>query len=270
MERHYSNLLTTGNPKTAKGEGAGYFTAVLHLAPYKAAGLQVCPMADLAGCAAGCLNTAGRGGIAAGRATYAPHGVEVPRNAVQAARIARTRWYAEDRDGFMAALVQAIAAHIRTAEKHGLIPAVRLNGTSDIAWETIEIRRVDASGAPIVYRNVFDRFAGVQFYDYTKIPARLRRYGEGKLPANYHLTGSYSEASADYLALIAPAFDEGAANFAAVFAVGRGRPLPETFKGRQVIDGDATDLRFLDPRGVVVGLRAKGRAMRDRSGFVIR
>jgi hypothetical protein len=55
-------LLTVGNPKTAKGKELGYAVAVLHLAPSTLSGHNVCPMAS-DGCIAACLNTAGRGGI---------------------------------------------------------------------------------------------------------------------------------------------------------------------------------------------------------------
>ena len=89
------------NAKTVKGQKRGYMTAVLYLAPFKSAGVNVCPMAELAGCWRGCLNTAGRGGISKGSAKMNPHGIELPDNAIQNARIKRTRFYADDRDAFM-------------------------------------------------------------------------------------------------------------------------------------------------------------------------
>ena len=55
-------------------------------------------------------------------------------------------------------------------------------------------------------------------------------------------------------------------NIAVVF---KGKELPETYKGRKVINGDISDHRFLDPAGVVVGLLAKGKAKKDNSGFTI-
>jgi hypothetical protein len=45
--------------------------------------------------------------------------------------------------------------------------------------------------------------------------------------------------------------------------------IPKTFRGLRVVDGDKDDLRFLDPKGVVVALYAKGKATKDTSGFVI-
>lgn len=244
------------NAKTVKGQKQGYMTAVLYLAPYKAAGINVCPMAEMAGCIAGCLNTAGRGGIALASARFAPHGVELPDNAIQRARIARTRMYADDRAGFMAQLVKEIAAFVAKAERKGLVPAVRLNGTSDIRWELIP---VSLGGRD--YPHVFAAFAGVQFYDYTKIG---NRRVDGI--ANYHLSISYSEASAEYATRAIAAANRQGRNLVAVFA----GKLPETYLGRPVVNGDESDLRFLDATGVVVGLKAKGSARRDQSGFVIR
>jgi hypothetical protein len=237
------SLLTTGNPKTAKGEGQGYLTAILHLAPASLSGRNVCSHAT-AGCRAACLNTAGRGGIA-----LDADGL----NLIQVARIRRTRYFTRDRGAFMRQLVDEIHAHIRRAARHGLKPAVRLNGTSDLPWENIQTD---------CFPNVMAAFPQVTFYDYTKVPARIRRRALG-IP-NYSLTFSLAESNAEN------AQDALAAGFnvAAVFAVKRGQPLPAEFWGHPVIDGDLSDLRFTDPSGVIVGLRAKGRAIKDRTGFV--
>lgn len=241
-------LLTTMNPKLAKGEAFGYLSAVLHLAPARLSGFNVCPMAT-AGCIAACLNTAGRGGIfAKGQTT----------NAIQRARIARTRWYFEDRPAFLAQLRAEIAAHVRRAKRLGLKPAVRLNGTSDIPWERV---------AP----ELFSAFPEVQFYDYTKVAKRAR--SPEALPANYRLTYSLSEDPASH----GHARDVLAAggNVAVVFrskAVREQRIASGAVMGAYVwpvIDGDLTDLRFTDPPGSIVGLYAKGKARADRSGFVI-
>lgn len=244
-------LLTFKNPKTAKGEAAGYLTGILHLSPWRTAGINVCPMAELAGCVKGCLNTAGRGGLAAGNAQFAPHSVILPDNTIQRARIRKTRWFAEDQPGFLAQLVREIQAAQRKAQRLGLQLAIRLNGTSDIAFEDL---------------GVIQQFPDVQFYDYTKVMTRVKR----QLPPNYHLTLSYSEANAAYALKVEHIAHQTGANVAVVFDTPKGQALPSEFMGRKVIDGDATDLRFTDPAGVVVGLRAKGAARRDRSGFVVR
>lgn len=110
-----------------------------------------------------------------------------------------------------------------------------------------------------------NRFPDVPFYDYTKNPSRARAYAEGKLPSNYSLTFSRSESNEP----VALQMLQIGVNVAAVFAVKKDEALPETWGGREVIDGDLTDLRFLDPRNVVIGLRSKGKAKKDESGFVI-
>ncbi len=217
------------NAKTVKGQGRGYMTAILYLAPADESGYEVCPMASK-GCRKACLNKAGMGAF----------------SNVQAARIAKTRWYFEDRGAFMAQLVAEVRAFIRKAIKLGLIPVVRLNGTSDIPWE-----RVSVEGQP----NIMSLFPSVQFYDYTK------RHNRRDLPANYHLTFSLAEDN-DPRARVAAS---NGANIAVVF---RNDKFPSTFMGMPVVDGDADDLRFLDGRGVVVGLKAKGPAKKDMSGFV--
>jgi len=150
------------------------------------------------------------------------------------------------RPEFMAQLELEISAFIRKAEAKGYVPAIRLNGTSDIRWENVKV-----GGAP----NIFARFPNVQFYDYTKVPNRPM-----DIP-NYHLTFSLAESNeSDALAELGRGL-----NVAIVFDT-----VPAEYLGRRVIDGDESDLRFLDPAGAIVGLYAKGDARRDRSGFVKR
>jgi len=245
------------NPKTIKGRRKGYVTAVLYLAPSDSSGTELCGMAEIAGCKVGCLNTAGRGGMAAGNATFtAANGEALPDNAIQRARLRRTDFYLTDRAGFMARLVREIERAKRYARRKRKKLVVRLNGTSDIRWESVPCIR---AGKP--HANLFAAFSELQFYDYTKLPNR-KVIG---IP-NYHLTFSYSHRD-EFAPIVARAvrFYGSAVNFAAVFA----RALPAYFLGRSVVNGDESDLRFLDRRGVVVGLVAKGRARRDASGFVV-
>lgn len=248
------NLLTVNNPKTQKGDGRGYLTAILHLAPWKVSGVNVCPMAETFACHVGCLNLAGRGGIAAGGNLSLSDVVDAVRsNAIQACRIRRTQWYARDRDGFMAALVADIRKAARYAAEHDLRLAVRLNGTSDILWERQAVEGCES---------VMELFPEIQFYDYTKIPNRWKR----ALPANYHLTYSYSGVPAAQPHVAHVAASQPHVAMAVVF---RSKKLPAEFMGRPVVNGDETDLRFLDAPGVIVGLSAKGPAKRDTSGFVV-
>lgn len=239
-------LTRDGNPKTVKGNKLGYLTAILHLAPYTVSGANVCAHAT-AGCAAACLNTAGRGGIG-----LDSNGL----NAIQIARIQRTRLLRRDRAEFMRRLRDEIHAHIRYATARGFVPVFRLNGTSDLPWERMEFNG---------HANVFAAYPDVQFYDYTKFPVHLR---DTSIP-NYHLTFSLAESNRER----AVAAIRAGINVAAVMRVPRRGILPATvsFGGsfRRVIDGDDTDLRFLDAPGSIVGLRAKGRAIHDVSGFVL-
>ena len=220
-------LLSTANTKTMKGEKYGYLTYIMHLAPSLISGYQVCPKAS-AGCAAACLNKAGMGVF----------------SNVQEARITRTKLFFEERANFMTQLATEIRKAKKKAAKEGLKLLVRLNGTSDIAFEKIRAGE---------YRNVLEMFPDVQFYDYTKIIGR-------SVPDNYHLTFSKSESNDRD---VSTAIRNGL-NVAVVFD-----KLPETYLGRPVVSGDDTDIRVNDPHGVVIGLKAKGPAKRDLSGFVV-
>lgn len=232
-------LLTQGDAKTSKGEAAGYLTGILYLAPFNLSGRNVCPHAS-EGCAAACLFSAGMGAFAN----------------VQDARIAKTKAFFRDPKAFVETLAQDIEALKRKAARLGLSPCVRLNGTSDLPWENL--------GGQLGVC-LMRRFPDVAFYDYTKNPARVRAWLEGRMPANYSLTFSRSECNGETALELAKA----GANVAAVFATKKGSNLPKVWGGRPVIDGDVNDLRFLDPKGRIVGLRAKGKAKQDESGFVV-
>lgn len=230
-------LTVNGNPKLVKGDKLSdkYLSAIMHLSPINT---RICPYQDIAKCKEACLNTAGRGGIFKKGETT---------NTIQEARKRKTDLFLNDRDTFMSLLVKDIQAFVRKCERLGKKPCVRLNGTSDIQWELIPIDN---------YANIFDMFSDVQFYDYTKIPTR-----KVSSIKNYHLTWSYSEANDKYARL----FEQVPYNKAVVFHGG----LPSMFKGMRVIDGDTTDMRFLDKANRVIGLKAKGKARQDKSGFVI-
>jgi len=227
-------LLSTGNPKTLKGEAQGYMTYILHLAPSDLSGHNVCPKAT-AGCIASCLNTAGRGGMFKRGETT---------NTIQKARLRKTKYFYEDRAGFMLDLAYDIMKAIKQAERKGFIPVFRLNGTSDLSWEKYEV--------PVFCtENIFELFPNVQFYDYTKVLGRKVK----DIP-NYHLTFSRAESNDnDVVQALAAGM-----NVAAVYDT-----IPEG-----MYSADESDLRFLDPKVGVIGLKAKGKAKKDYSGFVIR
>lgn len=251
-------LNVDANAKTVKGQSQGFMTGVLYLTPADGSGVNVCPSAVRAGCDISCLNTAGRGGMSAGNAVFTtPGGVVLPDNSVQRARLRRTLLLLNHLPGFILQLVREIEAFTAKARRKGLVPVVRLNGTSDIRWEDIPM-----NVAPYLADNIFALFPDVQFYDYTKIPNRRRALG---IP-NYHLTFSYSHRK-QFAPIVVKALQTygSGVNYAVVFR----DSLPDTFLGRTVVSGDDSDLRFLDEPGVVVGLTAKGRAKRDNSGFVV-
>jgi hypothetical protein len=237
-------ILTVGNPKILKGMEQGYMTYILHLAPSNLSGYNTCAKAT-DGCKFACLNTAGRGGMFKKGETT---------NVIQKARIRKTRMFFELRASVMALIVADIELAIKQSIKSKLIPVIRLNGTSDLAWEKYSVIR---NG--VEYRNIFAAFPEIQFYDYTKILGRKVK----DIP-NYNLTFSAADGNdAD----VTKAIEQGY-NIAVVFGIKKTLAMPEFYNGIPVFNGDESDLRFLDPRGVVVGLYAKGKAKKDTSGFV--
>ena len=170
-------------------------------------------------------------------------------NSVQLARIRKTEWFFEDRQSFMQQLVVDIDKLFFKAKRMGLTPLVRLNGTSDIRWESIPING---------YKNIFEAFPDVQFYDYTKDANRR------DLPANYDLTFSYSGVEG-FQPFVAKALKKQM-RIAVVFR--KEQDIPSTFMGIPVVSGDNSDVRHLDDK-VIVGLYAKGKAKLDTTGFVV-
>jgi hypothetical protein len=212
------------DPKTVKGEKKGFKTFIMYLTAATgakirtAAGklLDVCKFRTKE-CTGGCLGHGGMGSF----------------DKVKAARANKTRFFHYDEDRFMAKLDKDLTREKTKARAAGYNFAVRLNGTSDILWET---------------KGIMEKHPDVQFYDYTKYPATSRK----NLPSNYDLTYSYTGLPGS--AAFSRTWNDRGVNTAVVFAGG----MPHEFLDRPVIDGDNTDLRFLDPRGVIVGLHTKG------------
>ena len=216
------------NPKTVKGQSQKVMTAILYFAPAKISGFQVCPFAD--DCALICLNTAGRGQM----------------NSVQLGRINKTRWYFLERKTFMAQLHNEIKRHINRCKIKGFKPAFRINGMSDLKIENM---------------GLIEKYPTAQWYDYTKNPIRMKKFIAGKFPKNYHLTfslGSSNKEDAKEILKLG-------GNVAVVF---RNKKLPKKFMGHKVFNADKTDLRFKDPKNIIAGLYAKGKARYDDTGFV--
>jgi len=164
---------------------------------------------------------------------------------VISARVRKTRLFFEDRKEFMRQLEFEMSIAIATARHNGFEPAFRLNTFSDINWENY---------------GVIQKFPDVAFYDYTKNYRRMLRYAYGGFPENYHLTFSRSESNDIDVQQVMRL----GCNVAVVF-----NEVPEFWHGKDVVDGDKHDLRFLDPEGVVVGLKVKGDGKKDSTGFVL-
>lgn len=222
------------NAKTVKGSKFGYITGISYLAPADESGYNTCKNASV-GCKSACLFTAGRGVM----------------SNVREARVAKTLAFFKNKGIWMSQLSSEITKLLKTADKQGKIPCIRLNGTSDLPWENINLNG----------KNIMEHFPVVQFYDYTKSFERMNKFITGTLPKNYHLTFSRSETNDNQVDLVL----KSGGNVAVVFR----NSLPTNYKGYKVVDGDLTDLRFTDEKNVVVGLIEKGRAKKDESGFVV-
>lgn len=227
------------NTKTAKSSKmfSGYVSYIMHLSPadiaFKALNRRgtLCPMASQ-GCKAVCLNTAGRGRF----------------NSIQESRLRKSLYFILFKNEFMLHFEKEISQlEIKTKKKRKKL-VLRLNGTSDIQFENMR---------NTLGQNIFERFPKVQFYDYTKVISRLP-----KLTAltNYYVIFSASEDNQTHIdTALTLNF-----NVAMVFD-----NIPTSHNGIEVQSGDTHDFRFLDPkRGIIMGLKAKGKAKKDLSGFV--
>ena len=243
-----SRFFSTDSTKAIKAQGYGYLNAINYMAPASTGGVgNLCPHAS-PGCLALCL------GWYSGQAAMLSNAeLETGSNAVRASRARKAQQFMHDRKAFLATMRKGIQAAQRKAQREGLKLCVRPNGATDIVWESV---------AP----TLFTEFADVQFVDYTKNYRRMLRFCQGKLPRNYHLTFSRSETNwPECLDVL-----RAGGNVAVVFAE---KPASTTtFNGWSVVDGDAHDLRHLDPKGgVIIALSPKGRKTKlDQSGFVVR
>jgi hypothetical protein len=259
----FSSLLGTSHKITLSDRwSTEYLSTIMYLKPFQTIvdGVlrQICPDAQKNRCYEPCLNISGHGGMAP----------------VQRVRQARTEMFWRDRPQFLAILDKGIQKHIRKANKLGKKAVIRLNGTSDIAWETM---------------GIFEKYPTVQFMDYTKSFKRMRRYLSGDIPNvnpphNFHLTFSRGAGNDDEAAEVLRLGGNVAIVFRTTLPARLGFPAntpPWEPKRRTVytvggveypvIDGTKHDLRFTDPPlyPVIVGLLALAKAKKDYSGFVI-
>ena len=235
-------LLTTQNAKTIKGEDLGYKTLICYMSPHKqnTFGRNLCPKAT-AGCMASCLFTAGRGRF----------------SNVKIGRLRKSEFFLSNKELFMEQLVTEIEKAVRNKKDKNI--CVRLNGTTDVPFENIKVGGFD---------NIMSKFPEIQFYDYSKVAKRFDK----ELPKNYHLTFSMAETETnkkECFELLNKGF-----NVAIVFNVKNETELPNEYKGFKVVNGDLHDLTWLHKsetdKGIIVGLKAKGLARKDTTGFVVR
>ena len=192
---------------------------------------KICPASTLAQCFKPCLKFAGRGIM----------------SNVAAGRQSKSDFWHDDKAGFLKQLRREIKNFITLCNKQNKQAAFRLNTISDINWERY--------GIPQDFPNAI-------FYDYTKSASRLE-----KLPDNYQLIFSYSGAP-KYQAQVQRAI-KTEAPIAVVF---RGHvPTGKYFLGREIVDGDASDLKNLRYKNKIVGLKLKGnnKTQKTKSPFVV-
>lgn len=228
-------LNINSNAKTSKGDDDINMTAIMYLASSDMSGYNTCEHASPQ-CKKMCLISAGRGVF----------------SNVQQARINRTKLFFEHQTLFLDQLLTELTYFTDYCEEHKLKPYVRLNGTSDINFMNLKVAHD---------KDIYQLFPKVQFYDYTKDFERESNY------SNYYILYSRSENTT--VTSVKSLITEGK-NVAVVFD-----EVPSNWEGMEVVGGDETDLRPIDKQGVIVGLKAKGKAKKNKrteesdKGFVI-
>ena len=202
-------------------------TYAIYLAPAKLSGYNVCSHSTPE-CRLGCLNTSGRAGIEEFSGLTKIHDC----------RVKKTKLFYEQPEFFMAWLMAEIKHYQKRAEKKGFYFSVRLNATSDIDWQNVKVND----------QTIFEIFPDIAFYDYTK---NINKFINK--PLNYHLTYSYTGRNElQCKELLSKGF-----NVAIVFKVKHEVELPKYFDNYRVINGDLTDYRIDDAKGIIVGLKWK-------------
>lgn len=203
------------------------YTYAIYLAPASLSGYNVCSHSTLE-CRLGCLNTSGRAGmeIISGKTKTID------------CRNKKVRLLYEEPEFFMAWLIAEIKHYQLKAIKDKYFFSVRLNATSDIDWANVKVNGL----------NIFEIFPEISFYDYTKNYNKF----ENK-PLNYHLTYSYTGRNIE----LCKALLKKGVNIAVIFNVKKENELPKRFMNYPVINGDLTDYRIDDAKGIIVGLKWK-------------
>jgi len=213
---------TSTSMKTRLSEENGTLTFCIYLSPADLSGYNVCPCSKF--CRRFCLNGSGLSKI----------DILSGKNVIQKARMKKTIAFFENRTAFMVALVVEISRAEKKAKKLGLKFAVRLNGTSDLSPELFTLNG----------KNILEIFSHVQFYDYTKVFHRVKLME--KYP-NYDVTFSFDGHNWDKC----EKFLQKGGKAAVVFS---GHSLPKFFHGFPIISGNDYDMRYLDPKGTIIGL----------------
>ena len=232
---------TESNPKLVKGEKLGVLSKPHNLSPASESGWNMCAQAS-EGCIAACLHTAGN-------PIYLKNKLS--------ARLQRTRAFMTMRKAYIALIAFELESLELKAKRLNMAPAWRPNTTSDYPFHTVALT---VNGKPV--KSLIHHFSGIEAYDYSKVTKKALQWAAGLLPENYHITFSKSESNDHDVEKVIKA----GCNVAVVFS---GKTLPATWQGVKVINGDESDVRFFDESGVIVGLKAKGEAKTDESGFVV-
>lgn len=244
MTKMQNRIFSVDSPKAIKARAYGYLNAIHYLAPADLAGVgDLCPFRSI-GCTKACL------GWESGQAAMVS--ADHLMNSIRLSRIAKAKRFMSDRKAYLHDMWVSISKLVSLAIKLGLKLCVRLNGSSDISWESIKYDGF----------TMMEWFPEVQFVDYTKNPNRALRHAAGLLPRNYHLTFSRHEHNRlDCISIL-----QACGTVAVVF-----ENKPETWEGFPCVDGDKHDLIHTVPKGHVIALSPKGRkAKADTSGFVVR
>ena len=224
--------LVTQNSKLDKGNKYDFLNLGIQFAPSFISGFNVCSNASVE-CGMKCINFTGLGS----KHMLNKNNIHM----VLKARLIRTIIYFEYKEQFKKRVIKEINLYRNKVKKLNdnnvndkeIKICIRLNVFSDIKWEK-------------TFKEIFNTFNDLQFYDYTKILNRNIKHLN-----NYHLTISRNEINKDVIKDIPN-------NKAYVFNIKRNDKMIEYYEDKKVIDGDLHDLRFLDNKNVIVGLRYKG------------
>ena len=220
-----------------------------------------CPWAT-SGCAMGCLNWSGHGGLNV---------------SVAAARGRRTLALLADPAAYGRAVLWSVLRHLLRARRDGLPLAVRLRGTDDHPWHRHAVPISEAEAEAIAARYGVEVAPGVETmaarlaalpelrpYEYSKAPTAGALGLISQREAGVDVTASFAAdratAATDGIAAIRAGF-----RLAVPVGLRKGDPVPShltlTAGGESItvpaIDADASDHRWADPHAVACILRTK-------------